>query len=619
MKLKLLAAAVAETMAGGVLAAYVSVPPSELTDLTDSKGVLYSICKCHSNDALKGAFDNDSESENGRWLVNLSDESKPWVVWDFGKPTQVNGYRLKTLGVYYKADRNPDSFKLWGSNDLTNWTLVDLERDQASRMQEASWYCYVTAAAGSYRYYEFEVLAINPKSEESPQYCGIHELELLDVPAFNNVVGRPILDQDVFTYTGEDIAPTVAFSDHVQVSGSVSAKDIGEYEMTFTLDEGYTWEDSSTEPYTLLWSIVAIQPGEKIELNGSFETDSFIKDGNQKFGANNGTDAYTAGWTGGALSMANSAFSVPAAFVHGTYLMIVQGGNSISHEIEIPADGYYRLSLRYLRRPMGDNDGNVLEHKVEPKFGEDVTLPKLYNNIKGKGKGDYMGYVHTVLLKKGTTKLTIKGTAVSGIDQSTFIDEVELLYLSPAKTKKDPLEVGVPLDINGGFETGTKYNAASLGLTGCGNVGSGTAGTDKWGGTAYLSIVGSTYGVKQEIVTGTYCAIIQNSQRLDQRLCLGRGGWFTLSFNYCRREQYGDVKDQNIQIRIDDVTVATLSDNKSTTKKSWVTQEFRIERGTHTLTVQGTNPGGDNSTFVDNIVLMPTKLDPPAGLMLLLQ
>lgn len=59
---------------------------------------------------------------------------------------------------------------------------------------------------------------------------------------------------------------------------------------------------------------------------------------------------------------------------------------------------------------------------------------------------------------------------------------------SAKKTKKDPLEVGVPLDINGGFETGSKFNAASLGLTGCGNIGSGTAGTDKWGGTAYLSI-----------------------------------------------------------------------------------------------------------------------------------
>ena len=70
-------------------------------------------------------------------------------------------------------------------------------------------------------------------------------------------VAKPVIDDNSFEYNGKEQGIAIAESDAYTVSGTTSAKNVGEYSATVTLNANYTWSDGSETVETYSWSITA--------------------------------------------------------------------------------------------------------------------------------------------------------------------------------------------------------------------------------------------------------------------------------------------------------------------------------------------------------------------------
>lgn len=98
------------------------------------------------------------------------------VIYDFDTPKTVKGYR-----IYYansdttdsgKNNRAPKTWRLKGSNDKTNWTVVDGREDYVEWAIAKDMRFFAVSAPGSYRYYCLEVL-----EPVSGGYTELYQLE----------------------------------------------------------------------------------------------------------------------------------------------------------------------------------------------------------------------------------------------------------------------------------------------------------------------------------------------------------------------------------------------------------------------------------------------------------
>lgn len=120
----------------------------------------------NANERAIKLFDN----VNSKFLVNFNDIGKNWnIVMEFSEAHRMKFY---CIGNGNDApNRDPKTWKIEGSNDNTNWTLVD-SRDQAvtftqqlldrgfqNNDNDTDWKKFYFAAAtpGSYRYYRMTV------------------------------------------------------------------------------------------------------------------------------------------------------------------------------------------------------------------------------------------------------------------------------------------------------------------------------------------------------------------------------------------------------------------------------------------------------------------------------
>lgn len=79
------------------------------------------------------------------------------------------------------------------------------------------------------------------------------------------------------TYNGEEQTGVAAGTGYT-LSGTTSAKDVGSYQATATLEDGYEWSDDTTDPKTIDWSIasavieVTAPTGKNFTYNGKAQT-----------------------------------------------------------------------------------------------------------------------------------------------------------------------------------------------------------------------------------------------------------------------------------------------------------------------------------------------------------
>ena len=95
-----------------------------------------------------------------KWCIDEPRQMPYNVVLDAGEQMLLTEYRFYTGDdTHDYPDRNPVSWKVSGSNDQQNWTMLDEQKNnRLLRDENEQEYRFKPAAKGSFRYYRFEFL-----------------------------------------------------------------------------------------------------------------------------------------------------------------------------------------------------------------------------------------------------------------------------------------------------------------------------------------------------------------------------------------------------------------------------------------------------------------------------
>jgi hypothetical protein len=145
------------------------------------------------------AFDNNVMT---KWFVSAS--RTPWIAYQFagGATYAINLYTVTSANDM--PTRDPKDWRLEGSNDLVNWTVLDTRTNQvfASRFQTNTYSFTNTTAYGAYRFFV--------TANSGANQCQVAELQLFEVPAPTPDAGpRDAADAgppDVSIDVGTDVA-----------------------------------------------------------------------------------------------------------------------------------------------------------------------------------------------------------------------------------------------------------------------------------------------------------------------------------------------------------------------------------------------------------------------------
>lgn len=93
-----------------------------------------------------------------KWCIDEPRQMPYSLVLDAGEQTAVSEYRFVTGDdTHSYPERNPMNWRLSGSNDKQNWTILDDQKNNRRlRDENEQEYRFKPSASGSYRYYRFE-------------------------------------------------------------------------------------------------------------------------------------------------------------------------------------------------------------------------------------------------------------------------------------------------------------------------------------------------------------------------------------------------------------------------------------------------------------------------------
>ncbi len=115
----------------------------------------------YSNETASNLFDGDTST---KWCYDApSTSSSAWVVFKANEACRLKGYTITTANDNASnRNRNPKDWKIYGSNDKSNWTvLVSVSNDSKLQDENSTSYKYTlaTGIATKYEYYKWEITA----------------------------------------------------------------------------------------------------------------------------------------------------------------------------------------------------------------------------------------------------------------------------------------------------------------------------------------------------------------------------------------------------------------------------------------------------------------------------
>ena len=210
-----------------------------------------------SNNIVEGAASNITDSSSGSYLI-MEKTDDNWVKYEFPTAQVANilelNYWFQGSSWSYNGDRQPNWFRLFGSNDDENWTLL-LERQYQGRALEKDNYVLFFSFDNStaYKYYKYVCVATH--SDDSRwNICGL-KLFRRDVGKHNFYRGVPKLssaNQNGYEITASSQcdnghAGYLAFDDNTQTRWASAA------------NEGNSWLQVKL-PTAMVFSAVKIAP-----------------------------------------------------------------------------------------------------------------------------------------------------------------------------------------------------------------------------------------------------------------------------------------------------------------------------------------------------------------------
>lgn len=273
--------------------------------------------------------------------IILETANLPLVVdYDFGVGTVVNCYNIYTGPD--DGGRRPKSWEFYGSDDKTNWTLLDARRNMIWPTNPQMTRALAFENATAYRYYRFKVLESNNASYlelVQLEYFGPVQDELyLDIPAGATLINDSVLltghmklvKEGEGTYIGRN--QSQSYSGGTLIAAGKAQPGLGAaansstgyiYRKPFgfgsvTVAQGATFDVRSNYDYVLLEFVVD---------GGTFQS--------------TGVDMTKTEWSGAAIRKltADSNLGVTNSLIFGTGTMDL-GGNTLSVNIT-PAKTLY--------------------------------------------------------------------------------------------------------------------------------------------------------------------------------------------------------------------------------------------------------------------------------------
>ncbi len=273
--------------------------------------------------------------------IILETANLPLVVdYDFGVGTVVNCYNIYTGPD--DGGRRPKSWEFYGSDDKTNWTLLDARRNMIWPTNPQMTRALAFENATAYRYYRFKVLESNNANYlelVQLEYFGPVQDELhLDIPAGATLINDSVLltghmkfvKEGEGTYIGR--FQSQSYSGGTLIAAGKAQPGVG---AAANSDSGYLYR----KPFG--FGSVTVAQGATFDVRSNYDyvMQEFIVDGGTF--QSTGVDMTKTGWSGAIISKmtADSNLDVENTLVFGPGTMDL-GGNTLSVDIT-PAKTLY--------------------------------------------------------------------------------------------------------------------------------------------------------------------------------------------------------------------------------------------------------------------------------------
>ena len=292
------------------------------------------------------------------------------------------------------------------------------------------------------------------------------------------------------------------------------------------------------------------------------------------------------------ISANNSAFtSGNSAAPDGKQVAFLEYRGSISQAVGNWVAGRYTISFQSAQR---GNYGSTQDFEVLV----DNTVVGVFT----PADTTYRTSTTSVFsVSAGVHTITFQGLDSSGGDSTAFLDAVAIAS-APTPTSPsvgDPSFENVPL--NGSYAYAPSGSAWSFGVAGT-NTGSGITGNNN----------GFTSG-NPNAPDGRQVAFLQSHGVLTQTVSNWVAGSYQISFLAAQRGNYGLREDFEVLV---DNTVVGVFTPADTTYRTSTTSVFSVSAGVHTITFQGLDSsGGDSTAFLDAVAIAsaPTPTSPSVG------
>lgn len=211
---------------------------------------------------------------------------------------------------------------------------------------------------------------------------------------------RPSLVEQIYSYDETLIQPAVDCVDNCSLSGIISASEAGTYSIWATPNYGYCWNDSSTTPVQLEWTITPVEG--KIFVEGDITSYTFLNYSQEPI-------AFSIDWLGsGELSVTSSDKTVATATIDGKKLTLYQCSKegTATITLSVSSDNNY-LAATYeievtvetgISDKLDDNDWKTISYVSELGQGAQYWSVGACKKITLNGKiGNYLELNNTEL------------------------------------------------------------------------------------------------------------------------------------------------------------------------------------------------------------------------------
>ena len=299
------------------------------------------------------------------------------------------------------------------------------------------------------------------------------------------------------------------------------------------------------------------------------------------------TFAGTAGLTGNSSSLNPTTSNAP----QGTQVAFLQNQGSITQLVSGYGAGSYRVSFSAAQKSSTATE--TIQVLVDGKS---------VGTFSPTGSGYHLLTTPTFTPGSGTHTITFQGSGTTS-DAMTFLDNIAISQnsMNPVANSNGNSNGGTLLDPS--FETARMPGTGYFGF-----IADPTDSPWSFAGSAGVSSNGSGFtSGNPNAPDGTQVGYVQDQGAIRQAISNPVAGDYALSFRIAQRGNAGI--GQTVQVWLDGTPIGTFTPS-STSYQLVNTSTFYMTAGSHLITFQGMDNGGDGTAFIDSVAITQDSAPP---------